>query len=190
MINFKFKIFLLLYILVLIFLGPVRKTQAYVYAGCKWPTNTMYYDRSALSTAWRNAVSFGREQWNNVNPSPFSILIDDASQNDVTLGTLPSSQAGYTYRHCIGTTITEADIIFNSTYSWYTGENSPGGLWDARSVATHEFGHAIGLKHTQNSNCPSNDALKATMCDGYNAGKTYFRTLESDDKSGINNTYP
>ena len=49
-------------------------------------------------------------------------------------------------------TIIESDIIFNSNKIWgiYDG-NLVFSLQDFRRVATHEFGHAMGLDHTTNA---------------------------------------
>jgi hypothetical protein len=64
--------------------------------------------------------------------------------------------------------------------------------YDARSIAAHEFGHALGMAHTQSSNCPlpPNDATRPTMCSPYYVGTSYLRTLQFDDKSGVSAAYP
>ena len=98
----------------------IQKTQAYDYSGCKWPTNNPVYDGHTLTSAWNTAVSNGRNQWTNVTPSPLNILRNDTSNNDVTLGSTGGT-AGNTSRTCVGSTITDADITFNSAFTWYTG---------------------------------------------------------------------
>lgn len=181
------KIGLIVITLVVMLVSTIYQVYAYNPSGCTWPTNNPVYDGHVLSSGWNNAVSNGRNQWNNVTPSPLSILRDDTSNNEVTLGAT-GGQAGTTTRTCVNGTITDADIVFNSSFTWYTGTGSPGSSWDAWSVATHEFGHHIGFEHTQGV-CGGSESTKPTMCSGYSAGKTYKRSLEFDDKNGLNVIY-
>lgn len=170
----------------------VASYQAYAYSwsGCKWPTNNPVYDGHALTSEWNNAVSNGRNQWNNVTPSSLTILRNDTSNNDVTVG-VTGGLAGLTLRTCSSGTITDADIVFNKDFTWYKGTGSPGSDWDAWSVAAHEFGHHIGFSHTQYQElCLGSESTRPTMCNGYSPGKTYGRSLEYDDRTGLNVIYP
>jgi outer membrane protein assembly factor BamB len=65
----------------------------------------------------------------------------------------------------------EADIVFdeNKTYSI-------GGVYDIQAITTHEFGHNLGLNHSENSG--------AVMFPTYPGG-TRWRTLTQDDIDGI-----
>ena len=49
----------------------------------------------------------------------------------------------------IGNQRVEADIIFNTTYTWdsYRGAQHGGGVYDIQRVALHELGHVLGLDH-------------------------------------------
>ncbi len=96
-----------------------------------------------------------------------------------------------TRRWVSGSTIYKIEIKYDSAENWYTGTGTPGAdQVDAWSVATHEFGHALGLRETQPVNCPGGGG-NATMCpssEGY--GVTYARTLEYDDRLGVTVAYP
>lgn len=80
-----------------------------------------------------------------------------------------------------GQVIIESDIIFNNSYTWTTN----GSNYDTWAVAAHEFGHALGIHHTELTGAPL-----PTMYPAYDAS---FRTLESDDHSALQcsqNRYP
>jgi hypothetical protein len=81
-----------------------------------------------------------------------------------------------------GQVIVESDIIFNSAYTW----NTNGSDYDVWAVAAHEFGHALGVHHTELSSSPL-----PTMYASYLG--TGGRSLEADDKSSLQcsqNRYP
>lgn len=73
-----------------------------------------------------------------------------------------------------GQVIVETDVTFNSAYSWQTS----GSDYDTEAVAAHEFGHTLGIHHTELSSTP-----QPTMSAIYfgNTG----RTLEADDISAL-----
>lgn len=73
-----------------------------------------------------------------------------------------------------GQVIVETDISFNSDYTWSTN----GFGYDVQAVATHEFGHSLGIHHTQVTSFP-----RPTMYATYNG--TDGRTLESDDRKAL-----
>jgi hypothetical protein len=80
-----------------------------------------------------------------------------------------------------GQVIVESDIFFNNSYTWTTN----GSNYDTWAVAAHEFGHALGIHHTELTAAPV-----STMYPYYDAG---WRTLETDDQSALlctQNRYP
>ena len=81
--------------------------------------------------------------------------------------------------------IFEADVALNSSYDWSIAEVPPPGLIDVQNVATHELGHALGLKDTY-------DPLycESTMYGLATWAETKKRTLEPDDIEGLQAVYP
>lgn len=65
------------------------------------------------------------------------------------------------------------DIVMNSTMDWKINSN-----WDLRTVAIHEFGHALGMGHA---------AISAATMWSYYIGVKQF--LNADDIAGIRSIY-
>ena len=75
--------------------------------------------------------------------------------------------------------IYEADIVINNSVPWRN--NGGTGGFDVQNVMTHEFGHMLGLGHS--------DVTGATMVQGTYYGDISKRTLEQDDINGFNAIY-
>lgn len=73
-----------------------------------------------------------------------------------------------------GQVIVETDVTFNSAYSWQIS----GSNYDTQAVAAHEFGHTLGIHHTEVTSTP-----QPTMY-AYYFG-TGGRTLEADDVAAL-----
>ena len=80
----------------------------------------------------------------------------------------------------------DSDIIFwDGGFNFFTGASGCGVLPNAayiEDVATHEFGHALGLNHST--------ATDATMYPSYSYCSQAFRTLATDDINGARALYP
>lgn len=76
----------------------------------------------------------------------------------------------------------DADIAFNPRAQFSTSTPPLAGALDLQSVATHEFGHALGLDHS--------GVAHAVMFPAGDTGESQQRTLSSDDIIGISYLYP
>lgn len=164
-----------------------------------WPPASYIYDYHTLDSAWQSAVSYGSSQW-NISGSTFEWAPGTTGDKEIFKGTLDGYKGAYAVTTANLTdnngTITSTgqltwvNIKFDTAESWFTGSGTPTALQvDLRSVAAHEFGHALGLAHTQIL-CPSNSSSNPTMCPYYSYGQTYARSLTQDDKNGVLSIYP
>ena len=72
-----------------------------------------------------------------------------------------------------GQVIVETDVTFNSSYSWQTN----GTDYDTEAVAAHEFGHTLGIHHTELT------TYAPTMTAYYTGSNA--QTLEADDIAAL-----
>jgi hypothetical protein len=77
--------------------------------------------------------------------------------------------------------IVEADIMFNPSAGFNTDALTPQGFSDLQAVATHEIGHLLGLDHTP---------LPSAIMFPLETGRSFSRTLTSDDTIGVSTLYP
>ena len=78
--------------------------------------------------------------------------------------------------------LVEWDAVFNSDYAFGNADD-PSGVMDYQNIATHEFGHALGLTH------PSDTCSEETMYRYADSDETKKRTLEVGDIAGLNKLY-
>jgi hypothetical protein len=92
----------------------------------------------------------------------------------------------------------EADVFFNTRFTWSTAASGEEGRVDLESVALHEIGHLLGLGH---SAIGETEALtsggRRVIASGavmfpiaMSAGAIADRVLQPDDIAGISDLYP
>ncbi|MEE9294381.1 MAG: matrixin family metalloprotease [Phycisphaerae bacterium] len=78
--------------------------------------------------------------------------------------------------------ITEGDVYYSSSIQWFTGSgNCRGNKFDAQAVATHEFGHVVGIAHS--------GEIDATLFPSTSRCSFAERVLEPDDEISISRLY-
>ena len=114
-------------------------------------------------------------------------------QNTIMWKVLPASYVAMTYIWTDGNgRLAGADTIFNTRYRWsytnYTGSNDCRGskaTFDLRNIATHEFGHWMGLGDLYNS-----QARDLTMYGYASRGELKKDTLGLGDITGARAVWP
>jgi hypothetical protein len=93
--------------------------------------------------------------------------------------------------------LAEADVFFNTTFTWSTSENGDTGAFDVESIALHEIGHLSGLNHTAMGETQSVAGRRRVISSAavmfpiaLGQGDTSWRTLAPDDIAGISDLYP
>ena len=113
------------------------------------------------------------------------------SEQDRVLGQTQSLADNVT-----GATV-ESDIFLNSVFDWTVDPNGQSGRFDVQSITTHEIGHLLGLGHSalgETTLIPAGGrsviAKEAVMFPiAFPAGTTLDRSLQQDDKAGIQDIY-
>jgi matrixin len=90
---------------------------------------------------------------------------------------LSSSAIATTSWWSSGSHIVDADIVFwDAALLFFSGSTGCAGGFYIEDIAAHEFGHAIGMGHT--------DITGATMYPSVSTCRQGNRTLEADDTAG------
>jgi hypothetical protein len=179
-----------------------RNANAYVLEGPKWPSGSTPVMQLELgspgrtlldgNTSWNTAAAPALDMWNQVVArmqygrvmnSTAAVASGDrvnsmAFSNTVFGQSFGSNTLAVTYYSYSGSTMIEADILFNRAQSFDSYRGSlRSGSYDIQRVALHELGHALGLAHSS--------AASAIM----NPYISNLYALQSDDIAGAQALY-
>lgn len=179
-------------VLVVLGLAILGDAFGFTTLGGRWARTSVpvgYFTNPAgLIQGWEGACQQGHATWNNVTNQFFrftwrgqtgrqaeswdgqsvvSRMVDNARYGSSVLA-VTFTRGGGNY--------TEFDMAWNTRWNWAL---DPSGGIDVVGVASHEFGHALGLGHS--------NVGGATMWPSYHAGA---RSLAADDIAGVRFLYP
>lgn len=182
---------------------PAKGDPCYKLLGVKWsalPAGYVinpYNPQNLSSTFVTSAISASAETWDAATSKE---LFDDAYAvdyavtygvqdfvNAISFGDYPDSNViavtsiWYTR---VGKRIVEFDMLFNTRFAWGDGSATATGPMDLQNIATHEFGHGLGLGDIYTAACS-----QVTMYGYSGYGETIKRTLEQADMAGLHKMY-
>lgn len=171
--------------------------SAYIY-GLRDPSIT-FESWSGFTQETRWAIDYAARQWNNrtgktklfhsvTQHNEANKYAEKDGRNLITKVPTIASQDGKTtlMRTSCNSTwngskykLVEVDIMVNGSVPWRNNGSANG--YDVQNAMTHEFGHMLGLGHS--------DVAWATMAEGSDPGELWKRTIEQDDINGFNFLY-
>jgi len=175
--------------------------NAYALEGPKWPNGSSPTVQLELgsagrtlsdgNTSWNSAVSPALDMWNQVMGSiqlgqvmdSTAPIVSGDRVNSMSFGakffgqSFGSNTLAVTYYSYSGSTMIEADIVFNTAQSWDSYRGPLQASADVQRVALHELGHLIGLAHSNVSTAIMNAYIN----------NSYL--LTADDIAGIQSLY-
>jgi hypothetical protein len=130
--------------------------------------------------SWNQVV--GRMQFGRVMNSTAAVASGDrvnsmAFSSTVFGQSFGSNTLAVTYYNYSGSTMLEADILFNTAQSWDSYRGALRSGTDIQRVALHELGHALGLAHSSVAGAIMNPYISSSY------------TLSNDDIAGAQSLY-
>ena len=173
------------------------RVKSYTTNGHTWGTNQVVYyvnpsnlyvsDSAAISAIQTAAAAWHDQSGANIQlvyggtTSGSSLTWNN--KNEVFFRNDSVGYIGETYWWYDGTGhLVDADIVLHEAYTYFAGSGCSNGIY-IEDVTIHEFGHALGLGHSEFANTTMESAMPG-YCD------TSQETLEADDISGIRSLYP
>jgi hypothetical protein len=181
-------------------LGTVlpNAVRAYTLLGSSWAQSSVpYYINTANldvpTSAIESAVRAGADAWRLQSGASFSFAFagfstqttntNDGINTVMFRNALSGSALATTYTWFSGTRLIDADMVFwDAGFQFFTGSTGCSGGFYIEDVATHEFGHALGLGHSTLGT--------ATMYPSISTCSRQSRTLDADDIAAVLSLYP
>lgn len=182
--------------------GAGKTETCYKLLGVKWSTLPVTYDINPSNLPHSSksfiiaAISDSAETWDSATGSELFNNIFDVNyaalygvqdfQNAIAFGDYPNDNViavtsiWYIPR---GKRIVEFDMLFNTRFAWGDAAADPA-VMDLQNIATHEFGHSVGLADIYSTGCST-----VTMFGYSSEGETSKRTLEQPDMVGLQKMY-
>jgi len=182
-------------------------SSADVWTGGACPDIT-YKFTAEVSQFSRDAMKRGFNAWEGQTSACFNIVqggsLPDTGENfncpganDVHYEEIGLNGAAGAANVCsvgANSNIGSFNLALDNDPNWYRGADPNligANEYDMQMVATHEFGHALGIDHLDlGGGCPAGGGA-ATMCNanGPGLGETFSRSLEDHDRHTINPLY-
>ena len=191
---------LLLASLALIILSSAPILDGFVALGHSWDTDTVRYyvnprNKWVSEGAAVSAIQTAAAGWSDQSRANIRLAyagqtsgssVSQNSKNEVFFRDAPSSSGNVAeawYWWDGSGRLIDADLIFyEGSYQFFTGSGCSNGIY-IENVAIHEFGHALGLRHSDVPGVTMQSVMQS-YCD------TSQLTLEPDDIAGIETIYP
>lgn len=172
---------------------------AYVISGRRWATTPVEFyinpaNADVSQTAAISAILSGANGWSIQSNADISLYYMGSTngtsaaangRNEVFFRPDTGSGAiATTYWWTDGSNrLVDADIVlYDGSYTFFTGTTGCSGGYYLEDVAIHEFGHALGISHSE--------VAEATMVSGTGPCNTQKRSLALDDVAAIEALYP
>ena len=171
---------------------------AYTANGVSWVQRPVPYainpaNLDLAESAAEAAVRAGADVWGDQSPASIGFTYTgrsaqtttgyDATNLVVFRNASNGSAIATAYYWSSGGRLVDADIVFwDGAFRFFSGASGCSGGFYIEDIAAHEFGHALGLGHS--------DVAGATMYPSVSSCNTGPRTLSADDIAGVLFIYP
>ena len=185
-------------------------TVTFGYGKAKWNTPATYYVNPGTVSGSAASIQRAGATWNNVIPGSSFSLIYGGPSSKTTFGRdgvsllyfgpesdfAPDEESIIAWASSWTTAgyITEADIEFNTHWTWTDGTAS-GYTMNTETIVLHEQGHWLSLRdlYGNSAGYPSDLSPEMKVMFGYNGnslGNKNLKTLSAADAAGIQWIYP